>query len=46
MDKKTLYSAVLYKHSDMTEQIIGAFYAVYSTLGYGFLEDVYIKALV
>lgn len=46
MDKKTLYSTVLYKHSDVTEQIIGAFYAVYSTLGYGFLEDVYIKALV
>lgn len=46
MDKKTLYSTALYKHSDVTEQIIGAFYAVYSTLGYGFLEDVYIKALV
>lgn len=46
MDKKTLYSTALYKHSDVTEQIIGAFYAVYSTLGYGFLEDVYVKALV
>ncbi|HET7144459.1 MAG TPA: GxxExxY protein [Anaerolineales bacterium] len=46
MDKKTFYSTALYKHSDVTEQIIGAFYAVYSTLGYGFLEDVYIKAVV
>ena len=46
MNKKPSYNAVLYKHSDLTEQIIGAFYAVYSTLGYGFLEDVYVKALV
>lgn len=46
MDKKTTYSAGLYKHSDLTEQIIGAFYAVYSALGYGFLEKVYVKALM
>ena len=46
MDKKTSYSAPLYKHSDLTEQIIGAFYAVYSALGYGFLEKVYVKALL
>jgi GxxExxY protein len=46
MDKKTSYSASLYKHSDLTEQIIGAFYAVYSSLGYGFLEKVYVNALV
>lgn len=46
MDKKPIYNAALYKHSDLTEQIIGAFYAVYSNLGYGFLEDVYVKALV
>ncbi|MBI5945051.1 MAG: GxxExxY protein [Chloroflexi bacterium] len=46
MNKKALYNTALYKHSDLTEQIIGAFYAVYSTLGYGFLEDVYAKALV
>ena len=25
MDKKTSYSASIYKHSDLTEQIIGAF---------------------
>ena len=46
MDKKQNYSASLYKHSELTEQIIGAFYDVYSKLGYGFLEDVYVKALV
>jgi GxxExxY protein len=46
MDKKPLYSGSLYKHSDLTEQIIGAFYAVYSALGYGFLENVYVKALM
>lgn len=46
MDKKPLYSASLYKHSDLTEQIIGAFFAVYSALGYGFLEKVYVKALM
>jgi len=46
MDKKPVYSASLYKHSDLTDQIIGAFYAVYTTLGYGFLESVYVKALM
>jgi len=46
MDKKTSYSASLYKHSDLTEKIIGAFYAVYSALGYGYLEKVYVKALI
>lgn len=45
MDKKPMFNGVLYKHSDLTEQIIGAFYAVYSNLGYGFLEDVYVKAM-
>jgi GxxExxY protein len=46
MDKKLVYSAPLYKHSKLTDQIIGAFYAVYSALGYGFLENVYVKALM
>jgi len=46
MDKKTSYSASLYKHSDLTEKILGAFYAVYSALGYGFLEKVCVKALM
>jgi len=35
-----------YKHSEITEQIIAAFYAVYNTLGYGFLEKVFENALV
>lgn len=36
---------MVYKHSDITEQIIGAFYTVYNELGYGFLEKVYENAL-
>ncbi len=35
-----------YKHSDLTEQIIRCFYTVYNSLGYGFLEKVYKKALL
>ena len=30
---------------DLTRSIIGAFYRVYRTLGYGFLEHVYVLAL-
>ena len=33
------------KHGELTEIIIGAFYAVYNSLGYGFLEKVYENAL-
>lgn len=36
----------MYKHQDITDQVIKAFYAVYNTLGYGFLEKVYENALV
>ena len=32
-------------HSDITESIIKAFYTVYNTLGYGFLEKVYENAM-
>ncbi len=35
-----------YKHSELTEKLIKAFYKVYNTLGYGFLEKVYEKALL
>lgn len=34
------------KHSEITGQIIKAFYQVYNSLGYGFLEKVYENALV
>ena len=34
-----------YKYSEITEKIIKAFYKVYNTLGYGFLEKVYQNAL-
>ncbi len=34
-----------YKHSEITELIIKAFYDVYNSLGYGFLEKVYENAL-
>ena len=33
-------------HSDLTGKVIEAFYEVYNTLGYGFLEKVYEKAMV
>jgi GxxExxY protein len=35
-----------YKHAELTKQIIKAFYTVYNTLGYGFLEKVYENAMV
>ena len=34
-----------YLHSDLTEKIINAFFKVYNTLGFGFLEKVYENAL-
>lgn len=34
-----------YKHSDVTDAIIKAFYQVYNTLGYGFQEKVYANSL-
>lgn len=36
----------MYKHTELTSRIIKAFYDVYNTLGYGFLEKVYENALV
>ncbi len=35
----------LFKHGELTGQIIEAFYTVYNRLGYGFLEQVYENAL-
>jgi len=34
-----------YKHSELTDLIIGTFYEVYGELGFGFLESVYRNAL-
>lgn len=34
------------KHVELTREIIGSFYDVYNSLGYGFLEKVYENALV
>ncbi len=33
-------------HEDITKKILKAYYKVYNTLGYGFLEKVYQKALL
>lgn len=35
-----------YKHSQLTEKILKAYYNVYNKLGYGFLEKVYENALM
>jgi GxxExxY protein len=37
---------IMYEHSDLTEKIIKAAHNVHNTLGYGFLEKVYHKAMV
>ena len=34
------------KHKELTEDIIKIFYKVYNTLGYGFLEKIYEKAMM
>ena len=33
-------------HEDITDEVIRAFYKVYNTLGYGFLEKVYERAMM
>lgn len=33
-----------FKHKELTELLIGVFYNIYNTLGYGFLEKVYENA--
>jgi GxxExxY protein len=35
-----------FKHHDVTDLIIKAFYIVYNTLGYGFSEKVYENAMI
>jgi len=41
MAKNPANHSVMFKHSELTEEIIGGFFAVYNALGYGFLEMVY-----
>ena len=36
---------MVYQHTEITDKIIKAFYTVYNTLGYGFLEKVYRNAM-
>lgn len=36
---------IIMKHEEITDQIIKAYYKVYNTLGFGFLERVYENAL-
>ena len=45
MKEKSVATDSSYKHSELTEIIIGVFYDVYNELGYGFLESVYRRAL-
>ena len=45
MTQINMINADNYKHSEITEKIIKAFYKVYNILGYGFLEKVYENAL-
>lgn len=40
------YDPVDYPHRDVTERVIGAFFAVYNELGFGFLEHVYHGAML
>ncbi len=35
----------VFKHAELTDKIIHAFYKVYNSLGFGFLEKVYVNAL-
>ena len=35
-----------FKHTEITEQILKAYYKVFNTLGYGFLEKVYERAMM
>lgn len=35
-----------FKHQELTQRVIKAFYTVYNTLGYGFLEKIYENALL
>src|SRR5437016_5128449 len=40
------YDPVVFPHRDLTDRVIGEFYAVYNDLGFGFLESVYHQSLL
>jgi GxxExxY protein len=42
----TNYTDTQYLHSELTDQIIKAFYKVFNTLGYGFAEKVYENSML
>ena len=44
--QKRRYPNTEYKHSELTEKIIAAAYAVHEELGFGFVEKVYKNALL
>lgn len=46
MANDLLMSRSVMKHGEITDLILKAFYQVYGTLGYGFLEKVYENAMV
>ena len=43
---KTMTNTDYYKHPEITENILKAYYKVYNTLGYGFLEKVYENSML
>jgi GxxExxY protein len=40
------YDPAAFPHRDLTEVVIGAFFEVYTELGFGFLESVYHQAML
>jgi GxxExxY protein len=40
-----MVESIEFKHKELSEKIIKAFYTIYNTLGYGFLEKVYRNAM-
>ncbi len=46
MQKGNVQTRSILKHGEITDKILAAFYAVYKVLGYGFLEKLYVNALI
>lgn len=45
MTEGTTRAGLALMHGDVTREIIGAFYQIYSALGYGFVEAIYQRSL-